>query len=96
MTSVYRSLSMWPQSDAINDELLTLAELEDSTSRVATALLNAAISAASRGDRSKAAEHLYRALRICRKNGYWDLITLALIDFADASSSRPEAENLDR
>jgi tetratricopeptide (TPR) repeat protein len=96
MTSVYRSLSMWPQSDAINDELLALAELEDSTSRVATSLVNAAISAASRGDRSKAAEHLYRALRICRKNGYWDLITLALIDFANASSSRPEAENLDR
>jgi len=87
MTSIYRALRMWSQSDAINDEMLARAELERNPLRMAVSRVNAAISSAVRGDKSCAAEHLYRALRICRKNGYRDLITYALIDFADASQS---------
>jgi hypothetical protein len=96
MASVYRALEMGPQSDAINDEMLALSELENNPSSMATALVNAGISAAENGDRPGAAEHLYRALRMCRKNGYWDLITVALIDFADAASACEKPEDLDR
>ena len=96
MAAMYRELRMWPQSDAINDEMLSLAELEGNSSRLATAHINAAISTAVRGERARAAEHLYGALRICRKCGYWDLITLALIDFADALGEGSEASDTDR
>lgn len=96
MATVYRELRMWPQSDAINEELLTLAESENNPTRTATSRINAAISAAVRGDRTGAAEYLYRALRICRKHGHWDLITLALIDFADAVGEGCGPADLDR
>jgi tetratricopeptide (TPR) repeat protein len=96
MATVYRELRMWPQSDAINDEMLALAELESNPLRLATSQVNAAISSAIQGERQRAAEHLYRALRICRKNGYWDLITHALIDFADAIKAGADNRDLDR
>lgn len=96
MATVYRELRMWPQSDAINDEMLTLAELESNPLRLATSHINAAISMAVRGERSRAAENLYRSLRLCRKHGYWDLITFALIDFADAIRAGSDTRDLDR
>ena len=96
MATVYRELRMWPQSDAINDEMLALAELENDPTRVVASRINAAISSAVRGERSRAAEHLYHALRVCRKNGQWDLVTFALIDFADAIGQGSDSKNLDR
>jgi tetratricopeptide (TPR) repeat protein len=96
MACIYKALKMKSQSDAINEEMLALAELENNPGSVAAALVNAAISAAEGGDKPGAAEYLYKALRICRKNGYWDLITVALIDFADAVSVCEGPEDLGR